>query len=57
MNAALRPTQDDGIRHDWTVAEVEALYALPFADLMFEAQQVHRRWHAPNTVQMSSRCR
>src|SRR5689334_25299265 len=26
------------IRHDWTVAEVEALFALPFADLMFRAQ-------------------
>ena len=30
------------IRHDWTVAEVEALFALPFNDLVFRAQTVHR---------------
>src|SRR6188474_2539441 len=42
------------IRHDWTIAEVEALFALPFSDLMFRAQQVHRAHHEPNTVQMST---
>ena len=42
------------VRHDWSTAEVEALYALPFADLMFHAQRVHRAHHAPNTVQMST---
>jgi biotin synthase len=41
-------------RHDWTVAEVEALFALPFADLMFQAQQVHRAHHSANAVQMST---
>jgi biotin synthase len=41
-------------RHDWSCAEVEALFALPFADLMFEAQRVHRAHHVPNTVQMST---
>jgi biotin synthase len=38
----------------WRVADVEALYALPFADLMFRAQQVHRAHHAPNAVQLST---
>src|SRR5512139_1914343 len=38
----------------WRVADIEALYALPFADLMFRAQQVHRAHHAPNTVQLST---
>jgi len=38
----------------WRVADVEALYALPFADLLFRAQQVHRAHHAPNTVQLST---
>jgi biotin synthase len=38
----------------WSVAEVEALFALPFADLVFRAQQVHRQHHAPNTVQLST---
>ncbi|MEP7312644.1 MAG: biotin synthase, partial [Pseudomonadota bacterium] len=43
-----------GLRHDWRLAEVEALFELPFMDLLFRAQQVHRAWHAPNTVQMSA---
>jgi biotin synthase len=30
------------------------LFALPFADLLFRAQQVHREHHAPNTVQLST---
>ena len=29
-------------RHDWRLEEVEALFDLPFMDLMFRAQQVHR---------------
>jgi biotin synthase len=41
-------------RHDWRLAEVEALFELPFMDLMFRAQQVHRAFHAPNRVQMST---
>jgi len=42
------------IRHDWTLAEVEALFALPFMDLMFRAQRVHRAHHDPNAVQLST---
>lgn len=42
------------IRHDWTLSEVEALFALPFMDLLFHAQRVHREHHAPNTVQTST---
>jgi biotin synthase len=38
----------------WTVAQVEDLFALPFPELMFRAQQVHRAHHAPNTVQLST---
>ena len=38
----------------WTTAEVEALYALPFMDLMFRAQQVHREHHPANEVQLST---
>jgi len=41
-------------RHDWSTAEIEALFALPFQDLIFRAQQVHREHHVPNTVQMST---
>ncbi len=41
------------IRHDWTRAEARALYSLPFNDLLFEAQSVHRKHFDPNRVQMS----
>jgi biotin synthase len=41
-------------RTDWTRAEIAALFELPFNDLLFEAQQVHRQWHAPNAVQLST---
>ena len=40
-------------RMNWTRAEARRLYDLPFADLMFEAQTVHRRHFDPNRVQMS----
>jgi biotin synthase len=42
------------IRHDWSEAEVRALFALPFMDLILRAQRVHRAYHAANTVQMST---
>ena len=42
------------IRHDWTSAQVQALFALPFMDLLLRAQAVHRVHHAANTVQMST---
>jgi biotin synthase len=42
------------IRHDWSRQEVEALFALPFNDLLFQAQTVHRRHFDPNQVQVST---
>jgi biotin synthase len=42
------------VRHDWTRAEVAALFAMPFSDLIFMAQQVHRAHFEPNTVQVST---
>src|SRR6185369_15048230 len=41
-------------RHDWTIAEVEALFALPFMELMFRAQESHRTHQPANAVQMST---
>jgi biotin synthase len=38
----------------WRVDEVEALLALPFADLLWRAQSVHRAHHDPNAVQLST---
>jgi biotin synthase len=38
----------------WTVTAIEALFALPFNDLLFRAQQVHRAHFDPNAVQLST---
>jgi len=42
------------IRNDWTRAEVGALFALPFSELMFEAARVHRMHFDPTEVQIST---
>src|SRR5271163_3556598 len=42
------------IRHDWRRAEAEALYNLPFADLMFRAQSIHRNHFDPNRIETAS---
>jgi biotin synthase len=44
----------DVVRHDWSLPQVQALFALPFMDLILRAQRAHRAHHAPNTVQMST---
>jgi biotin synthase len=41
-------------RHDWTREEVRALFDLPFPDLMFRAQGVHRQHFDPTEVQIST---
>ncbi|SEG71709.1 biotin synthase BioB [Marinobacterium lutimaris] len=46
-------TQAD-VRHDWTEAEIQALFDLPFNDLLFRAQTVHRQHFNPNEVQVST---
>jgi biotin synthase len=40
-------------RHDWTLEEIEALFELPFTELVFRAASVHRRWFDPAEVQIS----
>ena len=44
------------IRHDWTRDEILALFALPFNDLVFRAQSLHRQFFDPNQVQVSTLC-
>lgn len=46
--------QTTELRHDWTPEEVTALFDLPFNDLMFRAQVVHRQNFDANEVQMST---
>jgi biotin synthase len=52
--AAAEPAQDPQLRHDWSRAEILALFAQPFNDLLFDAQQVHRAHFDPNAVQIST---
>ncbi len=44
----------EGLKTDWSREEIAALFDLPLLDLLWEAQQAHRRWHAPNEVQLST---
>jgi biotin synthase len=55
-DVALSPNAHAGsaTRARWTVAAGEALFELPFPELLFRAQQTHRAHHAPNTVQLST---
>ena len=42
------------VRHDWTRDEVRALFELPFPELMFRAQSIHRENFDPGAVQIST---
>jgi biotin synthase len=42
------------IRHNWHIDEVLALFAIPFNDLIYQAQTIHRQNFDPNEVQVSS---
>ena len=43
-----------GIRNNWTRPEADAVYSLPFPDLMYHAQAVHRREFDPNRIETAS---
>jgi biotin synthase len=53
MNAAVG-SECDAIRTDWTLDEVQALFAEPFSDLLYRAHGVHRLWFDPTEVQIST---
>ncbi|HVV68183.1 MAG TPA: biotin synthase BioB [Gammaproteobacteria bacterium] len=40
------------IRHNWTLDEAQALFNLSFADLLYQAQTVHRQYFDPNQIQL-----
>jgi len=50
----VRPSKAKPAAERWTVAEIAALFELPFSDLMFRAQTVHREHFDPNAVQVST---
>jgi biotin synthase len=50
----IHPAKQNGMTQRWSVSEVEALFNLPFSDLLFRAHQVHRDHFDPNEVQLST---
>ncbi|MBT8117872.1 MAG: biotin synthase BioB [Gammaproteobacteria bacterium] len=42
------------VRHDWTRDEVHTIFGMPFNELLFRAQGVHREHFDPNAVQVST---
>jgi biotin synthase len=53
MNAPIRDLHS-APRSDWTREEISALFALPFPELMFRAQSIHRAHFDPTQVQIST---
>ena len=54
QTACLSENTENGVRNDWSRAEVGALFELPFNDLLYRAQGVHRQNFDPNAVQIST---
>src|SRR5690349_21115869 len=55
LAAAPAPARAGGaIRHDWTRAEIAALFGLPFPELLFRAQGAHRLFFDPAEVQIAT---
>src|SRR5271154_3004704 len=54
MNAPVAPQAFDDVRHDWTREELRELFDLPFSDLVYRAQTVHRMHFDANAVQIST---
>ena len=42
------------IKNNWTTKELKDIYDLPFNDLLWKAQSVHRKYHNPNEIQIST---
>ncbi len=60
MQPAAAPSQNPNassaslaqIRHNWTRAELRAIYDLPLTELLYRAQSIHRQFHNPNEIQL-----
>ena len=51
---SVSPDLSGVVRQDWTRAEIQALFDLPFPDLLFHAQRIHRMHFDPREVQIST---
>lgn len=54
VSASTTPSETATATPAWNRQTIQALFDLPFMDLMFQAQTVHRAHHQHNTVQLSS---
>ena len=54
QTVCLSEKPENGVRNDWSRTEVQALFGMPFNDLLFKAQCVHRENFDPNAVQVST---
>ncbi len=54
LDSGLPPAREcaEQVRHNWTRAEIADLFDLPFDELMYRAQTVHRANHAVGQVQL-----
>jgi biotin synthase len=53
-SACLSDKPEHGVRHDWSRDQVRAIFALPFNELLFQAQTIHRQYFDPGAVQVST---
>ncbi|MBI4263555.1 MAG: biotin synthase BioB [Acidobacteria bacterium] len=51
INVRGRTAVQSGLRHDWSLTDIEAIYTAPLLDLLVRAQEVHRTFHPANEVQ------
>ena len=49
--SAIKPAAG-GVRHDWVIEEVQALFQTPLMELVFRAADVHRQFHDPAEIQV-----
>ena len=54
QTACLSDISETAVRNDWSRDQVGALFDLPFNDLLYKAQCIHRRNFDPNVVQVST---
>jgi biotin synthase len=47
-------TTNPDVRHDWTRGEIDVLFVLPFTELLYRAQTLHRKYFNPREVQIST---
>ena len=54
QSACLSDKPENAVRHDWSRVQVRAIFDLPFNELLFQAQTLHRQFFDPNAVQVST---